>query len=152
MCSAHDWLSPAWPVYMGAGVTEGAAGVYAAGVSAPGVSVTGASATEVSATEATVAPTLGLLELVAMAGLTRHHLGSPRQWEPRQVWTLMEAASLSYQSMIEAPLLYPSSETPEAIQGGGSWSYKNGPRCMPYNRMPLPLLEMAVEPITLTIK
>ena len=32
------------------------------------------------------------------------------------MWTLMEAALLSYQSVIVAPLLYPSSETPEAIE------------------------------------
>ena len=32
------------------------------------------------------------------------------------MWTLMEAALLSYQSMIVAPLLYPGAETPEAIE------------------------------------
>ena len=46
---------PGW----GAGVSEGAAGASAPGVSATGVSMTG-----VSTTGATVAPTLGLLELV----------------------------------------------------------------------------------------
>ena len=32
------------------------------------------------------------------------------------MWTLMEVALLSYQSVIVAPLLYPSGETPEAIE------------------------------------
>ena len=49
-------------------------------------------------------------------GLTGGHLRPSRQGDPHQVWTLMEAALLSYQSMIIAPLLYPASETPKAIQ------------------------------------
>ena len=52
--SAHDWLSPTLPVSMGAGVLEQGA-------------VTGASMTGASMTGATVAPVLGLLELVAVA-------------------------------------------------------------------------------------
>ena len=51
-----------------------------------------------------------------LAGLTGGHLRPSRQGDPRQVQTLMEAALLSYQSMIVAPLLYSASETPEAIQ------------------------------------
>ena len=38
------------------------------------------------------------------------------QRDPHQVQTLLEAALLNYQSMVVAPLLYPASETPEAIQ------------------------------------
>ena len=34
----------------------------------------------------------------------------------RQVWTLMEVALLCHQSMVVAPLLYPSGKTPEAIE------------------------------------
>ena len=49
-------------------------------------------------------------------GLTRCHLRSPRQRNPRQVGTLMEVALLSHQSMVIAPLLYPSHKISEPIE------------------------------------
>ena len=50
------------------------------------------------------------------AGLTRCHLGPPRQWNPRQVETLMEVALLSHQSVVIAPLLYPSHKISEPVE------------------------------------
>ena len=50
------------------------------------------------------------------AGLTRCHLGLPRQREPCQVETLMEVALLSHQPMVVAPLLYPSRKVSEPIE------------------------------------
>ena len=51
-----------------------------------------------------------------LAGLTRCHLGPPRQRDPHQVGTLMEVALLSHQSMVITPLLYPSCKISEPIE------------------------------------
>ena len=86
---AHDWLSPALPVSMGAGVLE-----RVAGVSMTGVSTTGSSSAGVPWTGAMVAPVLASLEPVAgvstlfceswwdSLGVTWGHLGSrtPAKW------------------------------------------------------------------------
>ena len=85
----HDWLSPAPPVSMGAGVSD-----RAAGVSVTGVSATGSSSAGVSWAGAMVALVLGSLGPVAgvstlfceswwdSLGVTWGHLGSrtPAKW------------------------------------------------------------------------
>ena len=49
-------------------------------------------------------------------GLTRCQLGPPRQWDPRQVGTLMEVALLSHQSVVVAPQLYPCCKISQPIE------------------------------------
>ena len=51
-----------------------------------------------------------------LAGLTRCHLGPPRQWDSRKMWTLMEVALLSHQSMVVAPQLYPRHKILQPIE------------------------------------
>ena len=54
--------------------------------------------------------------LRVLAGLTRCHLGPPRQRDPHQVGTLMEVALLSHQSMIVTPQLYPHCKILQPIE------------------------------------
>ena len=82
---AHDLLSPALPVSMGAGVSEQVAGVLVTGVSAAGVITTG-----VSATGVTVAPALGSLELEAATST----LFCESQWDSAKCFFTSSANSL----------------------------------------------------------
>ena len=93
-CSAQDWLSPALPVSIGAGVLE-------RGASETGASATGGSSAGVSRVGAAVAPALGSLELTAGAsahlyeswrdslGFGWGHLGSgaPVKWGHSWSWS-----------------------------------------------------------------